>query len=694
MKAFSYKQIPALLAVLLLLLSIGSAQAQFEMKWLGVGTMQSPYSEGGALREQEPFDNAGIQYPAIDYNGGNVRAYGLWVGATNFTDETGRVFPHKIAHIGPRSGGAVQFYPTTAEVIAKFDTQVLVDGAQSFLRYVFIDGFDPSMRADRMAHIVNNNRVGIEMDLKAYAFSQEFHDSYHIIEYTFTNTGNVDSDPAIELNQPLTGVYFFFINRHALHGAASWITGNGAPWGKFAMNDAVGDGHEDYGVDFRAQYSWYGYSVFQTEFNSLGGPMWLESADWSAPIADTTGRLAAAHMVGRLYLHADRSATDETDDPLQPATMGVKGSDDPDLVDDEYRADLMQRQYDNFMRLGRQYPHHAQLIEPTREYDKPRNDPASAFGRYDEGGWAFVEGFGPYTLQPGENVKIVVAEGASGLSAEAKLAIGQAYKRAGANKDNALFTFAGQQLTKNQWVMSSKDSLFQVFRRARANYNAGFNIPEPPRPPERFAVTSGVGRITLEWQTFAGAAQTGWEIYRKQGQFYDTYDYTRIATLPGDARRYEDQSAQRGIDYYYYLQAVGAVNTNPEGNTPVGVALKSGRYYTQTYLPANLKRPPGTSPSQIRVVPNPFNLASNESLRWPDQDDKLGFLDIPGSCTIKIYSQLGELIHTIEHTDGSGDAYWDHTTDSRQVVASGIYVAVIENLDNGQKTFKKFVIIR
>lgn len=697
MNALYFKRTTTLAASLILLLSLGTAQAQFEIKWLSVGSMQSPYSEGGALREQEPFDNAPIQFPAIDHRGGNVRAYGLWIGATNFTDETGRVFPHKVAHIGPRSGGAVQFFPTTAEVISKFNTEVLVDGAQSFLRYVFIDAFDPNMKADRMVHTVNNNRLGIELDMKAYAFSQEYHDSYHIIEYSFTNTGNVDADPDIELNQPLNGVYFFFINRHALHEGASWITGNGAPWGKFAMNDAVGDGHEDYGVDFRAQYSWYGYYPGQTTFNSLGGPMWQESADYSAPIPDTTGRLAAAHMVGRLYIHADRSATDESDDPGQPSTMGVKGSDDPDLVDDEFDANLMRRQYENFMQLGRQYPHHAQLIEPARTYDKPRNDPAGAFGRYDEGGWAFVEGFGPYTLQPGENIKLVVAEGAAGLSDVAKLTIGRHYKASGAN-DSSLIGYAGRQMTKNQWVLTSKDSLFQMFERAMANYNSGFNIPQPPLPPERFVVTSGPDQISLEWQTFSGATQTGWELYRKAGQWQDAYNYQLLASLPADARSYQDRTAQRGVDYYYYLQAVGEVNNDPTGNTPTGVPLKSGRYYAQTYLPANLKRPAGTSPDAIRVVPNPYYISADDNLdtglRYGDQDDKLGFLDIPGRCTIKIYSQLGELVKTIEHTDGSGDAYWDHTTSSRQVVASGVYIAVIENLDNGQKTIKKFVIIR
>jgi hypothetical protein len=128
-----------------------------------------------------------------------------------------------------------------------------------------------------------NERGFCEQENRRTVF-QEYHDSYHIIEYTFTNTGNVDADPDTELNQTLQGVYFFFINRYALHQAASWITGNGAPWGKFSMNDAVGDGQEDYGVDFRAQYVWYGFSVFQTDFNSLGGPMWRADGDFRSAV--------------------------------------------------------------------------------------------------------------------------------------------------------------------------------------------------------------------------------------------------------------------------------------------------------------------------------------------------------------------------------------------------------------------------
>ena len=461
------------------------------------------------------------------------------------------------------------------------------------------------------------------------------------------------------------------------------------------MNDAVGDGHEDYEVDFRAQYAWFGWSIFQNEFNALGGPMWAEH--WtSAPVPDTTGRLAAAHMVGRIYIHADKSASDESDDPEQPRTMGVKGSDEPDLVDDEFDKELMFRQFRDFIELGRQYPHHADLIVPSGEFDKQNADPAAAFGIYDEGGWATVEGFGPYEMAIGENVRLVIAESAGGLSDDAKSEIGIAYRNNlkfnGGGEDD-LIEYNGTSMTKNQWVMTARDSLFQVMERARANFQSNYAIPAPPAPPTRFEVTSGPDKISLTWDASDAGGIQGWEVWRASRMFQDPTGYELVATLDAGARSYDDAAVQRGIEYYYYLQAVGATNSNSTGLTPTGVPLKSGRYYTQTYLPATLKRPAGNLEA-MRVVPNPFNLASDMEIRWPDKQDKLGFLDIPGQCTIRIYSQLGELIDTIEHTDGSGDEFWDHTTSSRQVVSSGIYIAVIEDTETGERVTRKFTIIR
>ena len=689
--------------VLVLSTGLNELSAQYSIKWLNVGSFQSSYSEGLVNREEEPWGNAPLMWPSMDYHAGNSRAQAFWMGATNFTDENGATFPHKIAHIGPRSGGDVQFFAVEQSITSKFDPEITVDGAKSFEKYVFVNTMDPSMKPDRKMIVSNNSRIGITTVATMNAFSQEYHDDYHIIEYSFTNTGNVDGDEDIELSAGLTGVYFFFIHRYMVHDASSWIRGGGAPWGKFTMNDAVGDGHEDYDVDFRAQYAWAGLNPDNTSFSSIGGPMMFPH--WASAGYDTTGRLAAAQMVGRVTISSpDTYGSGDTGE--QPRTMGVMGSDDPNLTTDEYNTTLMQIQYDTYMASGRLYPHHADDIEPDGGFDTPTNAPNIFDGVYDEGGWSVIEGHGPYDIPFGGTVDIVVADGVNGLSMKAKYDIGKLYKATGATPDeSAMLEYNGTSMTKNQWALTAKDSLFQTFDRALENYAAGYSIPQPPYPPESFAVTSGTDKITLSWVPMSGGPDVaGWHVYRAKGAYNFPYvgealanhgglGHDLIAELSGSATSYEDATASRGESYYYFIQAVGnAADNNGGAMTPAG-ALKSNQHWTQTYLPASLKRSPGASLADVRVVPNPYHVGASTDIRYSSKD-KLAFLDVPGNCTIKIYTQLGELVDTIEHTDGSGDEYWDQTTSSRQVIASGLYIAHITDNDGGDTAERKFVIIR
>ena len=689
-------------AVFVLILSTGlnELSAQYSIKWLNVGNFHSPYSEGLVNREEEPWGNAPLMWPAIDYNSGNSRAQAFWMGATNFTDENGTNYPHKIAHIGPRSGGDIQFFAVEQSIAGRFDPEVIVDGAKSFEKYVYVNTIDRTMKADRSMTVKNNSRIGITTTAVMNAFSQEYHDDYHIIEYSFTNTGNVDGDEEIELSSELTGVYFFFIHRYMVHDASSWIRGGGAPWGKFTMNDAVGDGHEDYDVDFRAQYAWAGLNPDNTSFSSIGGPMMFPH--WASAGWDTTGRLAAGQMVGRVTIHSP-DTPGGSDSQNQPSTMGVMGSDDPNLTTDEYDPSSMQIQYDTYMASGRLYPHHADDIEPEGNFDTPTNAPNIFDGVYDEGGWSVIEGHGPYTIPFGQTVNIVVADAVGGLSMRAKYDIGKLYKAAGS--DEALLSYNGSSMTKNQWALTAKDSLFKTFERALANHAAGYDIPQPPYPPEKFEVTSGTDKITLSWVAASGGPLvTGWHIYRAKGTYsfpiigealadHGGLGHELIANLAASETSFEDATAARGENYYYFIQAVGnAAANNGAAMTPAG-ALKSNQHWTQTYLPASLKRAPGSGLEAVRVVPNPYHVQANTDVRYSDQD-RLAFLDVPGDCTIKIYTQLGELVETIEHTDGSGDEYWDQTTSSRQVVASGLYIAHITDNVTKETAERKFVIIR
>jgi hypothetical protein len=232
----------------------------------------------------------------------------------------------------------------------------------------------------------------------------------------------------------------------------------------------------------------------------------------------------------------------------------------------------------------------------------------------------------------------------------------------------------------------------QTFRRAQAAYEAGWEVPRPPAAPASFEVFSRGGGIEMEWTAQPAALDPdAWEVYRARGRVDSTYSL--VASLPGNARDFVDTTPTRGIDYYYYVVAVDNSPNDPHGLLPAGAPLRSSRYHTQTYQPARLLRAPGEDMADIRVVPNPFNINAATSLRW-GAEDRLGFLNVPGRATVEIYTELGELVDTIRHEDGSGDIYWNHTTSAGQVVASGVYIAVITNDETGERVMRKFVIIR
>lgn len=682
----------------------GVVQAQFANKWLSAGSLHNWYSEIGSECEECGFvrtQQDGLRWPGIYRFSDSQAAKALWIGAQNVTDENGTAFANRVVHVGPRVSGAGEFFPLRFELLSRSEpTAVFVDGEISEPEAAMVsDGVDSSIPSDRMIVNEANTLLGLTMERRILQFSQQYHDNYHVIEYTFTNTGNTDDDPEIELpNQTLTGVQIFLQWRLSVAKETRYVIGNGTGWGMNTMLDTRGDGVE---VDppeeqFRAQFAWHGnFPPFST-YDNIGGPILPQALPAiNVSPTDTLGRLGASQFVGVVTLHADASASDETDDVTQPSTTAWIGSDDTyQSQNDAFNPAKMDTEY-AVMTQGHKSPRHAMVVEPTGMpgYLNPTGDPALGT----PGGFSHSAGYGPYTIGPGENIRIVVAEAAAGLSREANIEVGRAYNDSGANDALAIpRTIDGQQvsLTKNEWVFTGRDSLFQTFRRSIANYQSGYSAPRPPEPPASFEVNSGGDRISLSWTQASGSTTPDkWEIYRAQNRFDSTY--TLIYTASGGENFYDDTTPIRGIDYYYYIVAVGSGAAN-DGTalTPSGVPLSSSRYSTQTYTPARLKRQPGESMADIRIVPNPFNIGSSANVRFPDQVDKLAFFNIPGRCRIQIFTELGELVDQIEHTDGSGDEFWDHTTSSRQVVASGLYIAVITDLETGEKAFKKFIVIR
>lgn len=752
-------------ALLLTFAFVDTAEAQYDFRWLSVGDFQHRYNGGlGQPEIYEPFPM--MVWPGI-YNispGGvsYMHVLGYWISARNFTDEQGNEYPVRTSHSGPRALGIGEFFQTEMSLISQFEEPLnTVDGEVTFQVPVVIDEIDETIPPDRMLLNRVNTSIGVSVEQRSIQFSNQFHDDYHITEFRFTNTGNVDDDEEIELpDQELEDVYFSFIRRPKTSASStSWDNSMGdAAWGAINQTDIIGNGEHDYGLpeDWRGMFTWLEHGPAVSEYSTIGGPMWVPGSWWYSVQTDTTGRLGAAAMHGEFILHADGEPHEpdpegllgfsQPDDLSQPKLMTYMHSDDEDLTGNSNHNNiplmLEEREWieNGVETRGTGMP---QVWEDPATPD--RTVPAQPFVAFpvDDGGevdfvehfsttespelggsWSYGNNFGPYNMAPGEEVRIVVVDGVAGLSDTLAVELGQWYRQrivwegmsreaAGAlpfnwnpttNETCEEGSPGCVSLTKDEWVMTARDSLFQLIERATAAFESGYAVPSPPRAPSSFGVISGTEQITIEW-TPTEAPEGGWELYRTQNRYQgfpapgDEEMYRLIATLPPDATSYSDTDAQPNIEYYYFLQAVGGPNADdPLGinGTPGGAPLKSSRYYAQTYDPASLLIPPGDELSDIRIVPNPYNLGSDQSLRWPGESgqNRIAFWDLPGEATIRIYTEIGQLVKTIEHIGGSGVENWDLTTDSNQRIVSGIYIAVIHDDATGDQVIKKFVVIR
>lgn len=695
-----------------LLVSAAPLLGQGSTMWLSRGSLQNWFSEKGWEIEEGNVlqQQYGLRWPAQFARQDHQAAKALWIGVDNwqFLPDTTNV--KRVVHIGPRVNGDNEFFPRTFELWGRFDApRVFVDGAPTFSQPEELTGVDPSLKADRMLLTVSNTALGIEMTRKIYQFSQQYHDNYHVFEITLKNTGNTDGDPEIEApSKTLTGVYLYLQYRYAISAEAANCVNNSARWGINAMNDATGPWYPYTPTDLKAAFSWHGFhpnalkppvgtAPGASNYSNIGIPIWNPTGAIAGYIdpADSTWRLGGSAFVGTVHLHSDTAPGDTTDDPAQPRTTNDLGSDEPRTRNNNsFNTVGMASEY-QLMTEGHM-PTHARRVAPAGDFGSSTVDPALGT----PGGWSIGTGYGPYTLAPGQSVTIVFAEGADGLTREENIRIGRKYR------DGAITTAA-----KNDSVLviGRNRLLNSTFRRAQANYNSQYALPQPPFPPQAFNVRSGGDRITLSWDANSNESQNGFQgyrLYRATGKSDSTYRliYQCGGTAPTEpgvthsptvAYSFNDVSVIRGVSYYYYVTSFGSAAANTGAAlTPAG-PLESSRFFTQTYNPAFLKRQAGTASDQIRIVPNPFVLASNaNALRFPNEPDKVAFFNIPGNCLIRIYTELGELIKEIEHTDGSGDEYWNCITSSNQVVVSGVYIVVFDNRDTGERTVKKLVIIR
>jgi len=273
-------------------------------------------------------------------------------------------------------------------------------------------------------------------------------------------------------------------------------------------------------------------------------------------------------------------------------------------------------------------------------------------------------------------------------------------------------------LIKDMWVYTTVDSIIRHAINAQWNFDHNYDIPAPPPPPS-IEVNSEADRIVVSWyyEEVADIPSdlAGYRVYRASGRggpFIENTgvigEWNLIYEAGVNESAYYDSTAVRGENYYYYVAAFDDA-THPEaaadarnGVTGTAESLESGRWQNYTYGTvgaASLKRPGAPDLSDVVMVPNPFNIASS-NMQY-EAKDKINFFNLPGECTIRIYTFSGDLVKTIVHTDGSGDEAWDdatgtlyQATETGQQVVSGLYIANIVDDETGESTNVKFIVIR
>jgi len=725
MKKIFYIIVPFFLIFLLFTIHITNASA---FKWIRVGKANNRVHDSGSNSFADG-GNFGYYY-FDDFSRVGFQAGGWRIGCKDWYDENGTYFPVKLT--GAPNGPVDEI---TTMMPVPDDEKITI---RKYMRYqppsIIVDGcildepfpmkgdeVNPDKipgTADIMVESWINTSMGLNIHQRVLAWSQTHHDDYIIYEWTFKNTGNMNLDDEIELpEQNLKDVY---ILRQADHFPS---------------------------INKKEWNSWYGQRPGDTLRIVYGYPCRSRNAkydDLGSP--HSSGYLTVPCYIGEAVLHVDKSVNDPTDDPAQPQMTAVGAPDIPPLQNLFTQMSPADRLFAyELMQMGFRDLYGAEYMEgryPGTHHEVPQDERGVKFAR-DFSWWYWharaYQSSGPYTFAPGDDIKYVFATVWGGISPEMAWKIGRAWLNGTCEPPEGCVFGVTDNLpppykqypdlyeadsksteynnwAKDCWVSTGKDSLFTNNWNAQWSVRNDFNVPIPPPPPS-IEVNSRPDRIEINWGTESETAPdfAGYRVYRAIGNpapkliedklkgVWEPVFECGKGTSNALTHSYEDMDAERGQAYFYYVAAFD----DGVGNTPdvwgQKESLESGIYLNRTTRAAYLTRPAGTL-STVRVVPNPYNIGAAE-LQYVGESNKIMFMDIPGYCTIKIYSESGDLVKTLYHTDGSGDESWGRLTeehsanDSGQLIVSGIYIAVIEETDTngtptGNSTALKFVVVR
>lgn len=562
---------------------------------------------------------------------------------------------------------------------------VYSDGVLQLSSRAFNGTVDPDLPSDQMVEVKYKAYPGFDVSSKSYSFSNHQHNDYVLFENTYTCTfdWDRDSDPDTDDTQTMENVYFI-VGYSPQTAEGTWITYS--RWYEEAKDDwatyeEVTSDLVPGGRNMFVSYGWDGDHPDIVEFESggkafddTGDPRFAIGSGGSTPLP--SGEFVSNAYAGFSALHVDASTTDHSDNPNQPNSIAGN-------------LNIYNIWDDDFPGFATVWDWASSGYKETVEDQAGWPDDPSAL----EAEFPF-QSFGPYNFKKGESVTIAWAVGANGISRELSIEKGLEWRswyrdEAGADFDDD---------AKNALLATGKDSLFQTMDRALWAWNNDLNVPQAP-PSPNLNVISGPNVIELDWNFTEDPGNVNhFNIYRKKGEFLvDTYDELNAEgthllwnliedDIPVSQMTYTDDDVVRGEAYHY---AVTAVNNG---------TLESSIYSNRSEIAAFAFEPGALDAKKVRIIPNPYIVQAGD-FNFTGDDNKLLFVNLPPYCTIRIFTSTGDLIKTIEHESGSGDASWDQVTESNQLIASGVYILQVDNAKdiNGKSVagaVEKFVVVR
>ena len=450
---------------------------------------------------------------------------------------------------------------------------------------------------------------------------------------------------------------------------------------------------------FNSDYS--GYKKPRELYGSAWGGTWPYCDTYGLPVGNETGDIngefTAYAYLGRATLHADLSATDTNDDIEKPWYVGYI----------KYWDQGASTTYGG-MNIWDWANRKGMMANPWEDgYESFKN--VSSYDKYS------VMPIGPYTMEENQDIRQVYAIGVGGIAPEIAWEKGDEYLRWYRDGEGNFDAAA-----KNALLDTGLDSLVQTLDRAYFCASKGFNIPDPPPPPD-ISATSGPQKVYVSWSypsaDYFKDPDTGsddfkeWRIYRKLGNRLvehsddrGKYQYELLTTITDkNTTTYEDNTALTGESYHYYVTSAddGSQYNSVGGIYSTPTSLESSPYANRTLSSVIPFNQGSDSADEVLIVPNPYSVGSRLNvMNFTGYSDNIQFVNLPPYCTLKIYTATGDLIKTIEHTTGSGLEKWiDMRTDANQQPVSGVYILVVDDakdINNIQlpKRMYKFVIVR